>query len=170
MVVLGLLVLGLGEGSLLTLVFNVLISASPKALAGDVGAMRGVANNMSTALGTAFASVISVGLLSVLVTSSLANNPTIPPSLLDQVNLDNINFISNDQLLAVMSETTATPEQVNEAVRINTETRLRALKAGFLILAVIALLAVFPAMRLPNYVPNEIPNPDEPPRGVDKGR
>jgi MFS family permease len=32
-VILGLIVLGLGEGSLLTLVFNVLVSASPKALA-----------------------------------------------------------------------------------------------------------------------------------------
>jgi MFS family permease len=170
MVILGLLILGLGEGSLLTLVFNVLVSASPKALAGDVGAMRGVANNMSTALGTAFASLVSVGLLSLFVTSSLVNNPTIPPSLLTQVNLDNVNFISNDQLLAVMSGTTATPEQVDEAVRINTETRVRALKAGFLILAAIALLAVFPSMRLPNYVPGEIPDPDEPPQSAGKRR
>ncbi len=170
MVILGLLILGLGEGSLLTLVFNVLISASPKSLAGDVGAMRGVANNMSTALGTAFAGVIAVGVLSLLVTSSVINNPAIPASLLAQVNLDNINFVSNDQLLAVMSETTATPDQVNEAVRINTETRVRALKAGFLILATIALLAVFPSLRLPNYVPDEIPDPDDPPQGAGKAR
>lgn len=170
MVILGLLILGLGEGSLLTLVFNVLISASPKSLAGDVGAMRGVANNMSTALGTAFAGVIAVGVLSLLVTSNVINNPAIPASLLAQVNLDNINFVSNDQLLAVMSETTATPDQVNEAVRINTETRVRALKAGFLILATIALLAVFPSLRLPNYVPDEIPDPDDPPQGAGKAR
>ena len=45
MVILGLVILGLGEGALLTLLFNVLVSASPKELAGDVGALRGTANN-----------------------------------------------------------------------------------------------------------------------------
>jgi MFS family permease len=157
-VIFGLIVLGLGEGSLLTLVFNVLVSASPKALAGDVGALRGVANNMSTALGTAFSGVVAVGLLSLFITSSLVNNPTIPPELKAQVALDNINFVSNDQLLETMNNTTATPEQVAEAVRINTESRLQALKASFLILAGIALLAVFPANGLPRYVPGEIPS------------
>ena len=66
-VVLGLIVLGLGEGSLLTLLFNVLVTSSPKELAGDVGALRGVANNLSTALGTAFASVAAVTLLTLFV-------------------------------------------------------------------------------------------------------
>ncbi len=167
-VILGLVVLGVGEGSLLTLVFNVLVSASPKELAGDVGALRGVANNMSTALGTAFAGLVATGLLALLVANSLTNNPTIPPSLLAQVNLDNINFVSNDQLLGVLGETTATPEQIDEAVRINTETRLRTLKESFLILAGIALLAVFPSLRLPNYVPGEIPS--EPGERMEKRR
>ena len=61
LVILGLLVLGLGEGTMLTLLFNVLVSASPKELAGDVGALRGVANNVSSALGAAFAGVVAVG-------------------------------------------------------------------------------------------------------------
>ena len=39
-VILGLIVLGLGEGALLTLLFNVMVSASPKTLAGDVGTLR----------------------------------------------------------------------------------------------------------------------------------
>lgn len=161
LVILGLIVLGLGEGALLTLLFNVLVSASPKQLAGDVGALRGTANNLSTAVGTAVAGALSVGLLALLVTSSLANNPTIPPSLLAEVNLDNINFVSNDQLQESLTSTTATPDQVTEAVRINTDTRLRALKFSFFFLAAIALLAIFPCLQLPNYVPKEIPG-DQP--------
>lgn len=156
-VILGLIILGLGEGALLTLLFNVLVSSSPKELAGDVGALRGVANNLSTALGTAFAGVVAVGLLSLLVMQNIAGNPLIPPALQAQVNLDNINFISNDQLDDVLSGTSATPEQVEEAVRINEATRLQALKASFLILAAIALLAVFPSRGLPSYVPGEVP-------------
>ena len=156
-VILGLVILGLGEGALVTLIFNVLVTASPKELAGDVGALRGTTNNLSTALGTAFASVVAVGLLSLFVFGSIGDNPLIPLQLKAQLNLDNINFVSNAQLQEVMTATTATSEQVTEAVRINEVARLRALKASFLILAAIALLAIFPARGLPNYVPGEVP-------------
>ncbi len=77
LVILSLVVIGLGEGALLTLVFNVLVSASPKELAGDVGALRGTTNNLATGLGTAFASVLSVTLLSLIVVNSLVKSPVI---------------------------------------------------------------------------------------------
>jgi MFS family permease len=166
LVILGLILVGLGEGALITLLFNVLVSSSPKSLAGDVGALRGVANNLSTALGTAFASVVAVGLLSLFITSSLVQS-TIPDSLKMQINFDNVNFITNDQLQTVMEATTATPEQVVEAVRINTEARLQALKAAFLILAAISLLAIFPAIGLPNYTLGEVPT-EPPPDTLDQ--
>jgi hypothetical protein len=57
----------------LTLLFNVLVTASPKELAGDVGALRGTTNNLSTALGTSFASVVAVSLLSLFVLSSVGD-------------------------------------------------------------------------------------------------
>jgi MFS family permease len=151
-VIIGMIILGLGEGALLALLFNVLVSASPKELAGDVGALRGTANNLSTAVGTAVASVLAVSLLAMLVASSLADHPTLPPELLNQVNLDQINFISNDQLETVMAATDATPAQVTEAARINEQARLLALKMSFLVLAAIAALAIIPALGLPKHV------------------
>ena len=48
------------------------------------------------------------------------------------MNLDSINFVSNDRLRSVMERTSATPRQVEEAVRVNTEARLRALRIGML--------------------------------------
>jgi MFS family permease len=158
-VILGLLVLGLGEGTMLTLLFNVLVSASPKELAGDVGALRGVANNVSSALGAAFASVVAVGLLSLFVHSSF-NRSELPPSLKVEINLDKIDFVSNDQLKTVLARTSALPEQVDEAVLINEEARLRALKATFILIAAISLLAIFPAIGLPKYAPGELPSED----------
>ena len=155
-VVLGLVLAGLGEGALLTLMFNVLVAASPRELAGDVGALRGVANNLSTALGTAFASVVAVSLLGLIVTTNL-NRSSIPDSLKTQVNLDNVNFVTNAHLKDVLSRTTATTHQVEEAVAIYQEARLRALRASFLILAGIALLAIFPASRLPKSIPDTSP-------------
>ena len=158
MVILGLLIVGLGEGSLLTLLFNVMVTSSPKELAGDVGALRGVANNLSTALGTAFAGVVAVGLLSLFITNAVGQSD-LPRSLQRQVNLDNVNFVSNDQLEEVLSQTTATDTQIEQAVAINETARLRALRASFLILGAIALLAIFPSFGLPDYLPDDAPAP-----------
>jgi len=149
-VILGLIVTGIGEGALLTLLFAVMVSASPPELAGDVGALRGTTNNLATGLGTAIAGALLIGMLGVLIHTNLIDNPLIPRELKRQVNLNNIDFISNDQLLEVMQSTTATPEQVNEAVRINTSTRLLALKVTFLVMAGMALIGFIPARDLPN--------------------
>lgn len=75
-----------------------------------------------------------------------------------QVDLDSINFISNDRLQTVLSGTTATPAQVAEAVRVNTESRQRAFKIGLLIMASLSLLSIIPAGRLPDYRPGELPD------------
>jgi hypothetical protein len=157
-VLLGLVLFGIGQGSLVTLLFNVLVTASPKELAGDVGSLRGTTQNLAAAVGTALAGALLVGLLSTIALSHIAANPVLPKEIQSQVDLDNITFVSNDRLRSVMEGTTATPQQVEEAVRVNTEARLRALKIGLLIMAGLALLAIIPAGRLPNYLPGEIPS------------
>ena len=67
-----------------------------------------------------------------------------------QVDLDNITFVSNDRLLEVLSATTAAPNQVAEALSINTDARLRSLKICLLAMAGLALMTIFPAGNLPN--------------------
>jgi predicted MFS family arabinose efflux permease len=163
-VILGLFAFGVGQGALVTLLFNVLVTASPKELAGDVGSLRGTTNNLAAAVGTAVAGALVVGLLSAGIMRALVDHPIISPELQSQVDLDSINFVSNDRLLAIMQRTTATPEQVDEAVNINAEARLRALKIGLLTMAGLALLTLLPAGRLPNYKPGEIPPPDSSPQ------
>jgi len=154
-VLFGLVLFGIGQGSLVTLLFNVLVTASPKELAGDVGSLRGTTQNLAAAVGTAVAGALLVGLLSAAVMSRIAANPQLPPEIRSQVDLDNLNFVSNERLRTVMVATTATPEQVEEAIRVNTEARLRALKIGLLIMAGLALLTILPAGRLPNTLPDE---------------
>jgi len=156
-VLIGLVLFGIGQGSLVTLLFNVLVTASPKELAGDVGSLRGTTNNLAAAVGTAVAGALLVGLLSAAVMRQLAENPVLPVEMQAQVDLDSITFLSNEQLETVIAGTTATSEQKAEALRINTEARLVALKVGFLIMAGLALLGILPASRLPNYRPGEIP-------------
>jgi hypothetical protein len=163
-VLFGLVIFGIGQGSLVTLLFNVLVTASPKELAGDVGSLRGTTNNLAAAVGTAVAGAVLVGLLSAAVLRNIAENPKLPSEIQSQLNLENINFISNDRLQSVMESTTASPAQVAEAVRVNTDARLRALKIGLLIMSGVAMLAIFPAGQLPNYIPGEMPDPAAKPR------
>jgi hypothetical protein len=116
-VILGLVTVGLGQGALVTLLFNVLVTASPKELAGDVGSLRGTTQNLVAAMGTAVIGALLVALLSTMIMRSLIDNPVIPPEfkraeLAQRFDLDNINFISNDQLKERLQPSTATPEQV----------------------------------------------------------
>jgi hypothetical protein len=79
--------------------------------------------------------------------------------------------VSNDRLREFLTRSSATPEQVDEAIRINTDARLQALKATFFVFSVIALLALLPARALPDYIPGDAsrnpgdaPSDGKPPR------
>jgi predicted MFS family arabinose efflux permease len=157
LVVLALMMFGIGQGALMTLLFNVLVTSAPKHLAGDVGSLRGTIKSLAAGIGTAAGGALVVAILSVNIERSLADNPNIPPELIQQVDLDRATFVSNARLKDVMANTTATPEQISEAVRINTDARLRALKLSLLVLAGAALLAIVPAGRLPGYQRSERP-------------
>jgi MFS family permease len=154
----GLVAIGLGQGALATLLFNVLVSASPKELAGDVGALRAAANNLSASVGTALMGALLVGVLSASAMTQVIASPVLTAELREQLDLDSINFLSNDQLVERLKRTTATPEEVSKAVRINEAARLRSLKIAFLALGSLSLLAIFPARRLPAYKPGEVPS------------
>ncbi|GEC75620.1 MFS transporter [Microbacterium maritypicum] len=155
----GLIVFGIGQGALVTLVFNVLVTAAPAELAGDVGSLRGTTQNLASAVGTALAGVLLVSLLGLSIGRAVVEPPELPPSLVAQVDMDNLNFVSNDDLRAALEATDATPEQVDAAVAVNEESRLGTLKLGLLLLAGISALAILPASRLPQYRPHEIPDP-----------
>jgi hypothetical protein len=144
------IVAGLGEGALITLLFNVLVSASPRELAGDVGSVRGTTNNLAAGVGTALAGALLVGVLGSSIYRELADNSTIPIELRNQVDLDAISFKSNAELRRALASVEGAEAHIDEAVQINTQARLVALKATFLALAALSLLAYFPAGGLPS--------------------
>jgi len=157
--ILGLVLFGIGQGALVTLLFNVLVTSSPKELAGDVGSLRGTTQNLASAVGTALAGAMLVALLSIGVAQGVAASDNLPESLQSQVDLNSINFVSNDNLRATLERTDATPEQVDEAVALNSDARLRSLRLGLLVLASLCALAILPASMLPGYKREEIPDP-----------
>ena len=159
--ILGLVLFGIGQGSLVTLVFNVLVTSAPAELAGDVGSLRGSTQNLASAVGTAVVGALLVALLSVGIGRAVVEHPELPADLVAQVDLDSVNFVSNAELRDVLAQTDATTAEVDAAVQVNEDERLRALKLGLLVLAGLSAAAILPASRLPRYKPDEIPAPDE---------
>jgi hypothetical protein len=98
-----------------------------------------------------------------MILSSAYENPVITAELKDEVNLTNLNFLSDEQLKDRLASTNASEAQLDEALAINAAARTRALKMGFAIMSGVALLAIFPCSWLPAYRPGEIRN-DQPPR------
>ena len=161
-VVVGLILLGLGQGSIVALVFNTLLTAAPKELAGDVGAWRGLVHNLAGSVGIAVASAFAVGLLASTLATSAAEHPEISPELISEVNFDDANFLTNEQLLVVLDRTGASDVEVVAALAINADARLRALQLSLLALAAISLLAIVPATRMPQFRAGDLPVKLEP--------
>lgn len=161
-VVAGLILLGVGQGAIVALVFNTLLSSAPKELAGDVGAWRGLVHNLSGSVGIAVASAFAVAMLTSSLSTAVAEHPEISPNLVSQVNINNADFFTNEQLYAVLEKTTASEAEVAAATAVNEEARLRALQISILGLAAIALLAIAPASRMPKFRKGGLPAKLEP--------
>ena len=162
LVVFFLIVIGIGQGALVTLLFNVLVTSSRKKYAGDVGSLRGTTSNLASAVGTAIAGALMVGILSANIESSLKNHPTLPPALIQKVDLNEVTFISNEHLIeGLINNTSATPADIKEALRINADARLQALRLSLFFLAALAFVVIIPTRGLPKQVVGHAP-PESP--------
>lgn len=161
-IVTGLILLGLGQGSIVALVFNTLLSSAPKELAGDVGAWRGLVHNLSGSVGIAVASAFAVTLLASSLAGAADEHPEISSELISEVNFDDADFLTNSQLEEFLAGTTATGVESVAALEINEAARLRALQLSLLGLAGLALLAIVPATRMPGRIAGELPSQLEP--------
>ena len=159
-VVVGLVTLGLAQGCIVALVFNTLLSAVPKELAGDVGAFRGLTHNVSGSVGIAVGTAMAVALLGQIVVREAVDSPVFSNDLLEQINFDRVDYITDDQLLTVLSERGATPEEAAAAVGLFSDARVRALRTTLMFLAGLALLALVPAGRMPDLRHTELSEDD----------
>ena len=62
----------------------------------------------------------------------------------------------------MLADTSATDAETAAAIAINEDARLRALQISLLGLALLSLLAIVPAMRMPGYRKGELPEKLEP--------
>lgn len=146
-VVFSLAVVGLGEGGLATLLFKTLAALAPKEVSDDVEPLCSATSHFAAAVGAALAGAVLIGVLGVNVDRHLARDPEVATQLRDHLDLDRVAFISNDRLQQVLERSPLPPEQVAQAVQINTDARLFALKLAFFALAGLTLVGFVPLAR-----------------------
>ena len=162
LIVTGLVLLGLGQGAIVALVFNTLLSTAPKSLAGDVGAWRGLVHNLAGSVGIAVSSAFAVAVLASSLSAAATAHPEISEELINRVNFTRVDFMTNEQLEQALQNTSANASEVAAAIEVNEEARLHALQLSLLALAAVALLAIVPATRMPCQIAGELPEQLEP--------
>jgi predicted MFS family arabinose efflux permease len=146
-VVLSLTTIGLGEGALATLLFKNLASVAPSEISEDVEPLCSATSHFAAAIGAAIAGALVVGVLSLTVNRHLARDPAIGSELRAHLDLNRVAFISNDRLRQVLEQSPLTPEHIANAVQINTDARLFALKLSFFALAGLTFVGFVPLAR-----------------------
>jgi hypothetical protein len=161
-----LLLAGLGIGSLASQLGSVTVSAVPDHDSPEVGGLQNTGTNLGASIGTALAgSILIAGLTSSFLTG-IQQNPAVPDSVKAQANVElagGVPFISDADLQAALDQAEVSGEVATAVLEVNQQARLDGLRAALVVLAVVALLALFAARRIPTQQPGSTPLPSAEP-------
>lgn len=149
-----LLLAGLGIGALASQLGAVTVSALPDERSPEVGGLQNTALNLGAALGTALAGSILITALTTSFLQGVADNPEIPAQVKTQADVQlaaGIPFLSDADLEAALAAAGTAPEVTTAAVDINSQARVDGLRSALAVLAMIALLGLFTARRIPEH-------------------
>jgi hypothetical protein len=155
------LLAGLGVGALASQLGSVTVSAVPDEQSGEVGGVQNTVTNLGASIGTALAGAVLISALTASFLTGIQQNPAVPKEVSStaQVQLaGGIPFVSDNDLKAALDKAGVPPETANAVVKENSDARLAGLRSALSLLAVIALLALFPGRRLPTRQPGAAPS------------
>ena len=155
-----LLLAGLGIGALASQLGAVTVSAVPDEDSPEVGGLQNTGTNLGASIGTALAGSILIAFLTSSVLTGIQQNPAVPDSVKDQANVElagGVPFISDADLQAALDQAGVSEETATAALEINQQARLDGLRAALVVLAGVAVLALFAARRIPTQQPSSTP-------------
>jgi MFS family permease len=161
-----LLLAGLGIGALASQLGSVTVSAVPDEDSPEVGGLQNTATNLGASIGTALAGSILIAVLTTSFLTGVQQNPAVPDSVKAQANVElagGVPFISDADLQAALDQADVSEETATAALEANEQARLDGLRAALVVLAVIALVALFSARRIPTTQPGSAPLPSAEP-------
>jgi hypothetical protein len=151
-----LLLAGLGIGALASQLGSVTVSAVPDEDSPEVGGLQNTGTNLGASIGTALAGSILIAFLTSSVLTGISQNPAVPDSVKSRANVElagGVPFISDADLQAALDQAGVSEETATAVLDLNQQARLDGLRAALVVLAVVALVALFAARRIPTQQP-----------------
>jgi hypothetical protein len=148
-----LLLAGLGIGALASQLGAVTVSAVPDNLSPEVGGLQNTATNLGAAVGTALAGSLLIAALTGAFLQGVQDNPAIPEQVKSQANVQlagGVPFLSDADLQAALQNADVSAEVTTAALEVNNDARVAGLRSALVVLALIALLGLFSARRIPS--------------------
>jgi MFS family permease len=150
------LLAGLGVGALASQLGAVTVSAVPDEQSGEVGGVQNTVTNLGASIGTALAGAVLISALTTSFFSGIQDNPDVPPeaSATAEVRLaSGVPFVSDADLEDALAEAGVDDETADAVVEANAEARLDGLESALMLLAFLAVLALFSTRGIPRTQP-----------------
>ncbi len=151
------LLAGFGIGALASQLGSVTVSAVPDEQSGEVGGVQNTMTNLGASIGTALAGAVLISALTTSFLSGVQNNPAVPPQVAATAQTElagGIPFLSDKDLHGALDKAGVPAKTADAIVEENDNARIAALRSSLSLLAVIALIALFTARRIPTRQPS----------------
>lgn len=154
------LLAGLGIGALASQLGSVTVSAVPDESSAEVGGLQNTITNLGASIGTALAGAVLISALTTSFFAGIQENPDIPEDLKSQAQVDlaaGVPFIPDDQLAVALADAGVSGDTATAIIDENEQSRLDGLRASLIVLAGIALIALFVSRGIPTRQPGAKP-------------
>lgn len=153
-IVIPFLILGAGIGLVIPSVQNIILGSVKESDSSQAAGLNYTYQQLGTSLGTA---VIGGTLLFVLgsgIVKGLGESSQFDKALVDQYSVQissNVEFVSNEQLEEALKQTELSQAEKDAFIEINSQSRIRAIKAALAIGAIATLLAFAASGKIKDY-------------------
>jgi MFS family permease len=154
------LLIGLGIGALASQLGAVTVSAVPDEESPEVGGVQNTMTNLGASLGTALAGSILIGTMTSAFLGNIEQNQAIPSQAKSHAQIElagGVPFISDADLEDALGQANVSSETTDAALDAYRDARIVGLRSALAILAVLTIVALFLAQRIPTRQAGEAP-------------
>jgi len=154
------LLIGFGIGALASQLGAVTVSAVPDEESPEVGGVQNTMTNLGASLGTALAGSILIASLTSAFLTNIAQSSAIPSQVKSKAQVElagGVPFISDADLEAALEEANASSKTTDAALDAYRDARINGLRSALAILALLSIVALFLAQRIPTRQPGAAP-------------
>jgi MFS family permease len=150
------LLIGLGIGALASQLGSVTVSAVPDDESPEVGGVQNTMTNLGASMGTALAGSVMIAAVASSFLTNIQQSSAIPARVKSEAEVKlagGVPFVSDADLEQALDEARVRTRASNAALDAYREARISGLRSALALLALLAVVALFAAQRVPTTQP-----------------